>query len=82
MRHIILSSVVCLAVPHFCTLSHKRHDFQKKKVVEQNVCFDFLQDLSEKFLILRIQRDVINVQKYSREVPVIFLIFQCGSNFS
>jgi hypothetical protein len=40
MRRIILSSVACLALLYFPTLSHKLHDFRKTSCWTQNVYFD------------------------------------------
>jgi hypothetical protein len=41
MRRITLSSLACLAVRYFSTLSHKRYDF-RKNATEYKMCFDFL----------------------------------------
>jgi hypothetical protein len=79
MRHIMLSSVACLAVPYFTTLSHKRHDF-RKKVIEHTskICvLIFSPNLSETFLVLTtIKRDIIiNVHRSSGKVPAILVTF-------
>ena len=78
MRLILLSSVVRLSLPYFSTLSHKRHNFRKKKIVELKICvFIFSATLFEKFLVLRRnKRDIIiNLQMSSCKVPDILVRF-------
>jgi hypothetical protein len=41
MRRIVLSFSACPVPQYFSTLSHKRHDFRKKKVIDHEMCFDF-----------------------------------------
>jgi hypothetical protein len=45
MCHTVTLFVAPQASSYFSTLSHKQQNF-KKKVVEHNVCFDFLKDFS------------------------------------
>ena len=53
MRRIMLSSVACLALPHFSTLSHNRHDFREKVIDHKVRVLIFSTILSENFLDLR-----------------------------
>ena len=70
MRRILLSSVVCLALPYFSTLPHKHCNFRgggQKSLLNLKCILITLQLLSLTFLTLRrIQRGtVINTQGYS-----------------
>ena len=71
MRRIILSSVVCPAVPYISILFHKLHDFWKP-VIEYKICILIFYNFFEIFLILKtIQRDtIINVHRFSYKEPV------------
>jgi hypothetical protein len=48
MRHIFMCGLSGSTVFFFFTLSHKRHDFQKKKVIEHKMCFDIFYRLCQK----------------------------------
>jgi hypothetical protein len=76
MRHIILSSVACLALPYFSTLSHKRYDFRKKVIERKMVVLISSTNLSDTCLILKIiERDIINLHKSSCKLNVILVRF-------
>ena len=78
MRRIVLSSVACLNLPHFPTLSHERHHFGRKKVNEHKMCvLIFTTFLSETFFFLRrTEQDmIINVLGSPCKVPDILIRF-------
>jgi hypothetical protein len=77
MRRIILSSVACPALPYFSTLSHKRHDFQKRKLLNIKCVLSFSKILCEILLILEIiqQYIIINVLRSSCKVPLLLSDF-------
>ena len=60
----------------FPTLSHKQRDF-RKEVIEHKMCVEISSTtFSETFLILRIiQRNIINVHRFSSKIPAIIVIF-------
>jgi hypothetical protein len=78
MRHIVTSFLASFAPPYFSTLSHKEHDFRKKKkrVTEYKILF-------QAFLIVRRnQRDtVINVKTPACQLPVILVGFYLKLSF-
>jgi hypothetical protein len=74
--HIILSPMACMSLSNFTTLSHKQHDFLKKKSQNTKCVFWwYLKPFSETFLILRrTQRDmIINVYRSLCNVPTILI---------
>jgi hypothetical protein len=77
MRRIILSSVACLALPYFSTLSHKRQDFGKHVPEHQMWVLTFSPNFPETFLILRrIEREIIiNLHKPSCKMLAILVRF-------
>ena len=79
----VLPSVPCPALKRFFpTLSHKLHDFQRKKKPLNTKCvFWFsVQLLSQTFLILRIHWDV-DVRSFPCKGPVIIVTFYWKLNF-
>ena len=75
---------VALSIQH---ATHKRYDFPEKLWNTKFVFWFFLQLLSETFLILRrVERDIINVHRFSCKEPVIsshiLMKLQFSENFS
>jgi len=75
MRHIIMSSVPCLALLRLFTLSHRRHEFRGIKSLNIKCVLLFPTSVSKTFLIpSRSQCDtVINVHTHVCNVPLILV---------
>ena len=73
----ILSSVACLALPYFSTLSHKWRTFRKKKVIEHKRCvFIGSKTVVKNIILRRTEQDMINTVHWSsRKVNVMAFRF-------
>jgi hypothetical protein len=67
MRHIIFTSVTCLAIPYFSTLSHKRHDFRKEKILNIKCVFTFYTTF-----IGNISHSKLNSARYCHKCTLVF----------
>jgi hypothetical protein len=77
MRRDVLSSVACLAVPYFSTLSHKRYNF-RENVIEHKICVfrfstTFVSNISHSKK--NSVRYYINLRRSSCKVPVSLIRF-------
>jgi hypothetical protein len=82
MRRIIMSSVACLTVPYFSTLSHKLHDFRKKRLLNIKCVLIF-----STTCVWNISHSKKNLTRYHKrhrsscKLPVIRVRFQWNLNF-
>ena len=75
-------SVLCLCLQYFPTLSHKQHNFERKKKITKCVFWFSIQLLCEIFLILRrTGRDII-VHSCCRSCAALILLLRLKWNFS
>jgi len=73
MRLIKFSSIACIALRDFPTLSHKRHNFRENVTKHKMGLLIVSTGLFEKLLTLRrIQRvNIVSVYRCSRKVPIV-----------
>jgi hypothetical protein len=76
-----MQSACAVLYCHMRPVSHKQYDFREKVNERKNV-FTFYTRLSETFLTLRTERDIIiHVLMYLCKIPVIFLRDKWNLNF-